>query len=189
MQYVQVPYNEWTGPFNYEQYYPNPINRHHHLSSNASSLTDGSSAYGSSTSHLYDILPSATGRISPELQTNYEVLGRRIWLSLKISYLCFFFKVYYAKKKKRGNNQVIDDANGLHKKEKRNLNEGFDDENHDYIVRPNEVWLERYTIDCLIGKGSFGQVIKTKIVKNINFEHFLNRLLKHLIILMVNTSR
>ena len=46
----------------------------------------------------------------------------------------------------------------MYKKEKRNLNDGFDDENHDYIVRPGEVWLERYTIDCLIGKGSFGQV-------------------------------
>jgi dual specificity tyrosine-phosphorylation-regulated kinase 1 len=55
---------------------------------------------------------------------------------------------------------VIEDNNGLHKKEKRNLNDGFDDENHDYIVRPGEVWLERYTIDCLIGKGSFGQVNK-----------------------------
>jgi hypothetical protein len=65
--------------------------------------------------------------------------------------------VYYAKKKKRGNNQVIEE-NGLNKKEKRNLNDGYDDDNHDYIVRPGEVWLERYTIDCLIGKGSFGQV-------------------------------
>ena len=53
---------------------------------------------------------------------------------------------------------MIEDNNGLYKKEKRNLNDGFDDENHDYIVRPGEVWLERYTIDCLIGKGSFGQV-------------------------------
>ena len=50
------------------------------------------------------------------------------------------------------------EENGLHKKEKRNLNDGYDDDNHDYIVRPGEVWLERYTIDCLIGKGSFGQV-------------------------------
>lgn len=50
------------------------------------------------------------------------------------------------------------EENGLHKKEKRNFNEGYDDENHDYIVRPGEVWLERYTVDCLIGKGSFGQV-------------------------------
>ncbi|CAF3395596.1 unnamed protein product [Rotaria sp. Silwood1] len=53
----------------------------------------------------------------------------------------------------------------------------YDDENHDYIVRPGEIWLERYTIDCLIGKGSFGQVVKAfdhldgeyvaiKIIKN-----------------------
>jgi len=86
-------------------------------------------------------------------------------------------EVYYAKKKKRSNPQVIEDNNGLHKKEKRNFNDGFDDENHDYIVRPGEVWLERYTIDCLIGKGSFGQVVKAfdhidaeyvaiKIIKN-----------------------
>jgi len=78
MQYVQLPYNEWATPFNYEQFYPNNVTRHHHLSSNASSLTDGSSAYGSSTSYLYDILPTGTGRISPELQGNYEVLRNRI---------------------------------------------------------------------------------------------------------------
>ncbi|CAM2697831.1 unnamed protein product [Rotaria socialis] len=157
MQYVQGPYTEWAAPTSYEQYYPNSTNRHHHLSSNASSLTDGSSAYGSSTSYLYDIVPPATDKISAELQNNYEV--------------------YYAKKKKRSNNQVIEDTNGLYKKEKRNLNDGYDDENHDYIVRPGEIWLERYTIDCLIGKGSFGQVVKAfdhidgeyvaiKIIKN-----------------------
>ena len=70
------------------------------------------------------------------------------------------------KRKKRGNNQVIEE-NGLNKKEKKNLNDGYDDDNHDYIVRPGEVWLERYTIDCLIGKGSFGQVkkdLKSKLV-------------------------
>lgn len=74
MQYVQLPYTEWTAPASYEQFHPNNISRHHHLSSNASSLTDGSSAYGSSTSYLYDIIPPATGRVSPELQANYEVL-------------------------------------------------------------------------------------------------------------------
>jgi hypothetical protein len=77
MQYVQVPYTEWPTSFSYEQFYSNGISRHHHLSSNASSLTDASSAYGSSTSYLYDILPSVTGRISPELQTNYEVFKRK----------------------------------------------------------------------------------------------------------------
>lgn len=75
MQYVQVPYADWNTSYAYDQQlYPNVVNRHHHLSSNASSLTDASSAYGSSTSYLYDILPSNTGRVSPELPANYEVL-------------------------------------------------------------------------------------------------------------------
>lgn len=32
------------------------------------------------------------------------------------------------------------------------------DANYDYIVRPGEVWMNRYYMDSLIGKGSFGQV-------------------------------
>lgn len=37
-------------------------------------------------------------------------------------------------------------------------NDGYDDCNHDYIVNPGEKWMDRYEIDSLIGKGSFGQV-------------------------------
>lgn len=37
-------------------------------------------------------------------------------------------------------------------------NDGHDDANHDYIIHPGEKWNERYEIDSLIGKGSFGQV-------------------------------
>jgi len=87
MQYVQIPYTEWIAPFGYEQYLSNGTNRHHHLSSDASSHTDGSSAYGSSTSYLYDVLPSSIGRMSPELQSNYEVLIKSFLL---IFYLKFF---------------------------------------------------------------------------------------------------
>lgn len=84
MQYAQLPYNDWLTPLNYEQYLFNGTHRQHqqHLSSDASSHTDGSSAYGSSTSHLYDIVPPALGHLSPELQANYEVLGRCFFLSL-----------------------------------------------------------------------------------------------------------
>ncbi|VDN33437.1 unnamed protein product, partial [Dibothriocephalus latus] len=31
------------------------------------------------------------------------------------------------------------------------------DANYDYIIRPGEVWMNRYYINSLIGKGSFGQ--------------------------------
>ncbi|CAF1507589.1 unnamed protein product, partial [Rotaria sordida] len=139
MQYVQIPYSEWVIPYTYDPLHWNGVYHHYNqISSNASSLTDASSAYSSSNTYPYNTFqPAVVDSISPDI---YPPI----------------YEVYYAKKKKRSNNQVIEE-NGLHKKEKKNLNDGYDDENHDYIVRPGEVWLERYTIDCLIGKGSFGQ--------------------------------
>lgn len=65
-------------------------------------------------------------------------------------------QVYYAKKKRRA--QQVPPQDSSTKKEKKVLNHGYDDDNHDYIVRSGERWLERYEIDSLIGKGSFGQV-------------------------------
>ena len=38
-------------------------------------------------------------------------------------------------------------------------NDGYDDENHDYIIRPSEVWFNRYEIKGMLGKGSFGRVV------------------------------
>ena len=67
--------------------------------------------------------------------------------------------MYYAKKKRRAIQQQQQLNEGVQKKEARyNHNDGYDDENHDYIIKPGEVWMERYQIDSLIGKGSFGQV-------------------------------
>ena len=62
-------------------------------------------------------------------------------------------QVYYANKKRKKANEQ-----GVHKKERRLYNNGYDDENYDYIIRAGEMLSDRYKIDSLIGKGSFGQV-------------------------------
>jgi len=37
---------------------------------------------------------------------------------------------------------------------------GYDDEHYDYIVKSGELFNERYEVSTVIGKGSFGQVVK-----------------------------
>lgn len=74
--------------------------------------------------------------------------------------------------------QLISSSGTASKKERKLLyNDGYDDEYFDYIVRSGEKFMDRYEIDSLIGKGSFGQVVKAfdlveqefvavKIIKN-----------------------
>lgn len=59
-------------------------------------------------------------------------------------------KVYYAKKKRRAQQTQGDDSS--HKKERKIYNDGYDDDNHDYIIKNGEKFLDRYEIDSLIGK-------------------------------------
>ena len=67
-----------------------------------------------------------------------------------------FLQVYYTKKKRRA--QQVPPEDSSTKKERKVYNDGYDDDNYDYIVKNGEKWLDRYEIDSLIGKGSFGQV-------------------------------
>lgn len=66
--------------------------------------------------------------------------------------------MYYTKKKRRAH-QHSEESSSHHKKERKLYNDGYDDENHDYIIKSGEKWQDRYEIDSLIGKGSFGQVV------------------------------
>ena len=74
----------------------------------------------------------------------------------------FVCQVYYHRKRvraeKRAREKQSAELSGR-KKERLVINDGYDDENHDYIVNPGERWNDRYEIDSLIGKGSFGQVL------------------------------
>lgn len=45
---------------------------------------------------------------------------------------------------------------GSHKKERKLYNDGWDDDNHDYIIKNGEKFLDRYEIDSLIGKITGG---------------------------------
>ena len=56
-------------------------------------------------------------------------------------------------------------------------NQGFDDENDDYVIKQDEIWNQRFQVLKLIGRGSFGQVVEAldllsggkvaiKIIKN-----------------------
>ena len=79
------------------------------------------------------------------------LLSLSFFLSLSLSP-----QVYY---KKRRVSERGEQANGTSSSTRRSIKaEQYDDENHDYKVKPGERWLDRYEIDSLIGKGSFGQV-------------------------------
>jgi len=88
----------------------------------------------------------------------YGVTASQRLLSSLTVFVCFCLpaQVYYAKKKRRHQQGQGEDSS--HKKERKVFNDGYDDDNYDYIVKNGEKWMDRYEIDSLIGKGSFGQV-------------------------------
>lgn len=69
--------------------------------------------------------------------------------------------MYYAKKKRRA--QQTQGEKTSHKKERKIFNDGYDDENRDYIITKGEKLLDRYEIIYGMGKGSFGLVRTQKL--------------------------
>lgn len=84
-------------------------------------------------------------RISAELLHSWYVIDSSWFSPFSIR-----SQVYYAKKKRRAQQSQGDDSS--HKKERKLYNDGYDDENHDYIIKNGEKFLDRYEIDSLIGK-------------------------------------
>ena len=52
-------------------------------------------------------------------------------------------EVYYAKKKRRAQQTQHEDSGQHRKKERKLYNDGYDDENHDYIIKPGEKFMDR----------------------------------------------
>jgi len=61
-------------------------------------------------------------------------------------------KVYYEAKAKRIRDMQSGTRGGVY-------NDGYDDQNYDYIIHGDEIFAERYILKHRIGKGSFGQVV------------------------------
>ena len=105
----------------------------------------------------------STSHLKPQFRDPATAPLRKLSVDLIKTYK-HINEVYYAKKKRRAQQTQMEDSTHHRKKERKLYNDGFDDENHDYIIKHGEKFLDRYDIDSLIGRGSFGQVIEIRVV-------------------------
>lgn len=132
----------------------------------ATSASSGQS--GSGSLNCNDIVSSLSNHSSKLLNFKFRDPASAPLRKLSVDLIKTYKRineVYYAKKKRRAQQTQGEDDNASHKKERKLHNDGHDDENHDYIVRPGERFSDRYEIDSLINKGSFGQVVKAYDIK------------------------
>ena len=109
----------------------------HHLLPEMMSFHDSGS--GSDGGHL---VPMAGGGVKPSYRDPGTAPLRKLSVDL-IKTNKHINEVYYAKKKRRAQ-QTQHEESGQHRKKERKLyNDGYDDENHDYIIKPGEKFLDR----------------------------------------------
>jgi len=86
-------------------------------------------------------------------------------------------QVYYEKRKRRQEEKLSSSGTTAQTKHRKgSYNHGWDDENYDYVVKNGELFNERYTVSTVIGKGSFGQVVKA--LDNTNQEWVAIKIIK-----------
>ena len=66
---------------------------------------------------------------------------------------------------------------GSHKKERKLYNDGWDDDNHDYIIKNGEKFLDRYEIDSLIGEMYFFVIFSSRYLFVLFTRHFRKSLI------------
>ena len=103
---------------------------------NQSSNPDGGAAEESEVIEARDPTTRPVYRLSVKLIDTYKHIN----------------KVYYEAKAKRLREQQGGARGGAY-------NDGYDDQNYDYIIHGDEIFAERYILKHRIGKGSFGQVV------------------------------
>ena len=118
----------------------------HHLLPEMMSFQDSGS--GSDGGHL---VPLAGGGVKPSYREPSTAPLRKLSVDLIKTYK-HINEVYYAKKKRRAQQTQHEDSGGQHRKKERKLyNDGYDDENHDYIIKPGEKFLDRSVVSSQYG--------------------------------------
>ena len=106
------------------------------------SFHDGSGGSSSDQGHIISMPAGAQAVVKPSYRDPTAAPLRKLSVDLIKTYK-HINEVYYAKKKRRAQ-QTQHEESGQHRKKERKLyNDGYDDENHDYIIKHGEKFLDR----------------------------------------------